>query len=477
MNRAIFLDRDNTIIENDGDLGDPAKVKLLKGAAAAIASMRGLGYKVIVVTNQGGVARGKYSEDDVNAVHQKINDVIGDMSGSKVDCFYYCPFHPKGSVPEYQREHPWRKPQPGMLLQAAQDFDLDLEQCWMIGDQPRDVQAGKAAGTRTILLRPDAAETPLPDEPGEENGVSSDAEDGRFSASGAETENDADDGDSPVVTMDAHADAVARSLTEAVRIVAQARRPGQSRTQAEPAARKATTEPARQPRETSETKPEPAAQAVATKAQEDSPAPEKPAKASTPATEAKPATKPVGQRPFKPWTRQEVSYSKADPQPEEATAHKPEPTHSARETEKPEPKSQATTPSQRELSRASQSSVRDTATKTQQTSNQSQSTEAASESEEISTESTSSSRRAGKPIPAESTLREILQELRNQRVAHREFSYLEVAAIVFQLVAGVCFIAALLLGQSSDDLFYKWILASLFVQLVTLAALLFRLKP
>ncbi len=159
---AVFLDRDNTLIPNDDDLGDPEQVMLIQGVASAIASLRGLGYYIVVVTNQGGVARGKYSEEDVELVHQRINDLVRTNSGARIDRFYYCPYHPEGTVEKYQQEHPWRKPAPGMLLQATKDLDIDLSQSWMIGDQERDVEAGAAAGVRTILLDPAAQqEAPL----------------------------------------------------------------------------------------------------------------------------------------------------------------------------------------------------------------------------------------------------------------------------------------------------------------------------
>jgi len=162
MRAAVFVDRDNTLIHNDGDLGDPDEVRLVQGAAAAVASLRGLGYYVIVVTNQGGVARGKYGEAEVEAVNQRINEIVKADSGARIDRFYYCPYHPEATVERYRREHPWRKPAPGMLLQARDDMNLDLTESWMIGDQMRDVQAGAAAGTRTILLTADAEEsTPL----------------------------------------------------------------------------------------------------------------------------------------------------------------------------------------------------------------------------------------------------------------------------------------------------------------------------
>ncbi len=151
--RAIFLDRDNTIIENDGYLGDPSKVKLLQGAATAIAAMRRIGFRIIVVSNQSGVARGMFDEAAVEAVNQEMCKHLREQAGAHIDASYYCPYHPDAVIAEYKIDHDWRKPKPGMLKQAAEDFGLDLSQCWMIGDQPRDIAAGASAGCRTILLR------------------------------------------------------------------------------------------------------------------------------------------------------------------------------------------------------------------------------------------------------------------------------------------------------------------------------------
>lgn len=151
--RAVFLDRDNTIIANDGYLGDPTKVRLMQGAATAIAALRRLGYRMIVVSNQSGVARGMFDESAVEAVNQEMCKQLREQAGAHVDASYYCPFHPEAVIAEYKLDHAWRKPRPGMLTQAAEDFALNLRQCWMIGDQPRDIAAGAAAGCRTILLR------------------------------------------------------------------------------------------------------------------------------------------------------------------------------------------------------------------------------------------------------------------------------------------------------------------------------------
>ena len=160
---AVFIDRDNTLIHNDGDLGDPDLVKMIQGSPSAVASLNGLNYLVVVITNQGGVARGKYTEDDVDLVHERVSAIIQEQSGGVVDGYYYCPFHPKGTVAKYTMEHELRKPAPGMLLLAAEDLGIDLASSWMIGDAGRDVQAGKAAGVRTILIDPELTDEAVGD--------------------------------------------------------------------------------------------------------------------------------------------------------------------------------------------------------------------------------------------------------------------------------------------------------------------------
>ncbi len=159
MDPVVFLDRDNTLIDNSGDLGDPSKVQLLAGVAEGLKRLKDAGFRLVVVTNQGGVARGRYSESDVDKVHARIAQLVDEGSGGSrvIDRFYYCPFHPDGTHPDYRREHPWRKPQPGMLLQAASDLALDLDRGWMIGDHARDIIAGRAAGCRTVLIGRDPA--------------------------------------------------------------------------------------------------------------------------------------------------------------------------------------------------------------------------------------------------------------------------------------------------------------------------------
>ena len=162
MNHAVFLDRDNTLIANDGDLGDPSALRLLDGVPESLARLQGQGFKLIVITNQGGVARGRYECEDVEKVHAALSVMLDKETGVSglIDGYVYCPFHPEGSVEAFRREHPWRKPQPGMLLHAASEHGLDLAACWMIGDQPRDAEAGRAAGCRTILV---GSESPTAD--------------------------------------------------------------------------------------------------------------------------------------------------------------------------------------------------------------------------------------------------------------------------------------------------------------------------
>lgn len=153
---AIFLDRDDTLIRNSGDLGDDSLVQLLPGVPEGLKQLKDMGFVLVVVTNQGGVARGAMTEADVDAVNQRIAHLIDESTGSLnlIDRFYYCPFHPEGRIDTYCKEHPWRKPSPGMIIQAARDMDLELGRSWMIGDSRRDMQAGTAAGCRTILVDP-----------------------------------------------------------------------------------------------------------------------------------------------------------------------------------------------------------------------------------------------------------------------------------------------------------------------------------
>lgn len=152
MRKAVFLDRDGTIIDNQGDLGDPKGANLIEGVKEAINSLESAGWLIVVVTNQAGVARGVFTEEDIHIVHHRIDELIAGQSQSPIEKYYYCCYHPEGPAPEWTEDHPCRKPEPGMLLQAAADFDIDLSDSWMVGDTDRDIEAGHAAGCKTIWL-------------------------------------------------------------------------------------------------------------------------------------------------------------------------------------------------------------------------------------------------------------------------------------------------------------------------------------
>ncbi len=165
-NKAVFLDRDHTLIEDPGYLSDSSGVKLLPGVDLALKSLEAGGFKTVVVTNQAGVARGLITEENVHQIHTELHRQLAER-GAHLDAIYYCPYHPEGTVEAYARDSEFRKPSPGMLLKAAQELDIDLPASWMVGDSARDVEAGQRAGCRTIRLRPSA--TPLPGEVSQED--------------------------------------------------------------------------------------------------------------------------------------------------------------------------------------------------------------------------------------------------------------------------------------------------------------------
>lgn len=174
MPRAVFLDRDDTLIANNslpppdptppnwvrGDLADPARVQLLPGVLQACTNLADAGFLLIAVTNQGVVARGGATLDNVESTNERLRSLlIHPMTGRPLlKAIYFCPYHPNGSIPGFAKEHPWRKPAPGMILAAAEDHKIDLTQSWLVGDAPRDAQSAIAAGiekSRTLLIGPD----------------------------------------------------------------------------------------------------------------------------------------------------------------------------------------------------------------------------------------------------------------------------------------------------------------------------------
>jgi D-glycero-D-manno-heptose 1,7-bisphosphate phosphatase len=149
--KAIFLDRDKTLVEDPGYINSPEQIKLLPGISEALVQLGQLGYKLIVVTNQSGVARGITTEQTLKEIHEHLERLL-ERNGVKLDGIYYCPYHPDGNVKKYRRESDLRKPNPGMLLLASKQMDIDLTQSWMVGNSYRDIAAGSRAGCKTILL-------------------------------------------------------------------------------------------------------------------------------------------------------------------------------------------------------------------------------------------------------------------------------------------------------------------------------------
>ncbi len=154
--RAVFLDRDGTITRDVGYPHRMVDLELLPNAVAGLARMSRLGYRLVITTNQSGVARGMFSEADVQKFHQALGALLK-SDGVVIDAIYYCPYHPTEGQGEYRRESPLRKPGDGMLRLAAAEHDLDLAASVAIGDKKSDVLAGQRAGCHTILLRTGAA--------------------------------------------------------------------------------------------------------------------------------------------------------------------------------------------------------------------------------------------------------------------------------------------------------------------------------
>jgi D-glycero-D-manno-heptose 1,7-bisphosphate phosphatase len=150
---AVFFDRDGVIIDEVNYLARVEQVRVISGAAAAIRRLNDAGLPVVVVTNQAGVARGYFPESQVRVVHDHLSKVLFDEAGARIDHYDYSPFHPTEGVGEYRKDTDCRKPNPGMLLRSAAKLGLDLSRSWLVGDKLSDLQAGAAAGCRTILVR------------------------------------------------------------------------------------------------------------------------------------------------------------------------------------------------------------------------------------------------------------------------------------------------------------------------------------
>jgi D,D-heptose 1,7-bisphosphate phosphatase len=150
-NKAIFLDRDDTLIEDPGYINNPDQVKLFEGVGEALVELRTMGYRLVVASNQSAVARGIVSEKMLGEIHNRLRELLA-QKGAYLDRIYYCPYHPEGVVPRYRKESDRRKPAPGMLLAAAKEMDIDLAESWLIGNSDSDIEAGRRAGCKTLLI-------------------------------------------------------------------------------------------------------------------------------------------------------------------------------------------------------------------------------------------------------------------------------------------------------------------------------------
>jgi D-glycero-D-manno-heptose 1,7-bisphosphate phosphatase len=142
---ACFFDRDGVLNVNTGYVHSPAGFQWVDGARDAIRRLNGAGYRVFVVTNQSGVARGYYAEDDVRALHVWMNAEL-ERVGARIDDFRYCPHHPEHGQGDYRRDCDWRKPGPGMILDLMRHWPVTREGSFMVGDSPSDGAAAAAAG-------------------------------------------------------------------------------------------------------------------------------------------------------------------------------------------------------------------------------------------------------------------------------------------------------------------------------------------
>lgn len=149
--KAVFLDKDGTLIEDIPYNVDPDLIQLSPGALEALSLLQALEYRLIIVTNQSGVARGFFREEDLQLIDRRLREILF-SAGISLTGFYYCPHHPEGAVGKYTVVCFCRKPQPGMLYSAAFEHNLDLHASWLVGDILNDIEAGNRAGCRTVLI-------------------------------------------------------------------------------------------------------------------------------------------------------------------------------------------------------------------------------------------------------------------------------------------------------------------------------------
>ncbi len=152
---AAFLDRDGVLIEDTGYAFKVEDIHILPGVAQTLKTLQDRGYRLIVISNQAGVARGYFTEDDVRAFHKELARRIEAASGARIDAFYYCPHHPEGKVPEYSKDCDCRKPGIAMIERAQEDFAIDMRHSFFVGDRSSDIDCAIKANLRGFQIYSD----------------------------------------------------------------------------------------------------------------------------------------------------------------------------------------------------------------------------------------------------------------------------------------------------------------------------------
>lgn len=151
MDRAVFIDKDGTLVVDLPFNADPALIELAPGASEGLRLLASAGYRLLVVSNQSGIARGYFGEEHLPAIEERLRE-LASAEGAELEAFYWCPHHPDGAEERYAVHCGCRKPEPGMLLRAAAERGIDLGESWVVGDILDDVGAGRRAGCRTVLV-------------------------------------------------------------------------------------------------------------------------------------------------------------------------------------------------------------------------------------------------------------------------------------------------------------------------------------
>ncbi|MCF7791052.1 MAG: D-glycero-beta-D-manno-heptose 1,7-bisphosphate 7-phosphatase [Victivallales bacterium] len=151
-NKACFLDRDGVLIDEVNYLASPDKVSIIPHALKALSILKEYNYKIIVITNQSGVAKGYFTEKEITEIHAEIDRLLA-QNNLSIDKYYYCPHHPEGKVEGYNINCDCRKPKPKLILQASDEFNINLKQSFLIGDKVSDLSAADKAGCQAVLVK------------------------------------------------------------------------------------------------------------------------------------------------------------------------------------------------------------------------------------------------------------------------------------------------------------------------------------